>query len=434
MPTGSLRGPEGRTRRQRRDRANRVVLTVEEISALTARRAALAAQGFSRRRPATVTRAHVAKVVDRLGVVQIDSVNVLCRSHYLPFFSRLGPYDTALVDRAAHRAPRGLVEYWAHEASYVAPTTHRLLRWRMERAAHDAWGSVRAIAADRPDLLEAVEEFVAATGPVTARELEAALAPDALRRKDHWGWNWSDVKTACEHLFFAGRLSAAGRTPQFERRYDLTERVLPAGVRDLPVPSADDAVRELVRIAARATGVATGASLRDYFRLKPEPARRALAELVEAGELEPVRVRGWAPHRPAYRYPGTPAPRVRARALLSPFDPLVWHRDRTEEVFGVTVRLEFYVPREKRVHGYYVTPFLLGEAIVARVDLKSDRDARVLRVESAWAEPGAPAGTAEQLAAELRTTAGWLGLDDVVVAPRGDLAAQLTAAVARTDD
>ncbi|GAA0321212.1 winged helix-turn-helix domain-containing protein [Kineococcus aurantiacus] len=405
---------------------------MEEITARTARRAALAAQGFSRRPPAAVSAAHVARVAERLGVVQIDSVNVLCRSHYLPFFSRLGPYDTALVDRAAHRAPRKLVEYWAHEASYVPVATHRLLRWRMDRAADDAWGGVRAVAAERPDLLEAVEGFVAAHGPVTAREVEAALAPGALRRTDHWGWNWSDVKKACEHLFFAGRLSAAARTPQFERRYDLTERVLPPAVRDLPVPAVDDAVRELVRTAARATGVATGASLRDYFRLKPAPARRAVAELVEAGELEPVRVRGWAAHRPAYRWAGTPAPRVRARALLSPFDPLIWHRERTAELFGVTVRLEFYVPRDQRVHGYYVTPFLLGEDIVARVDLKSDRTARALRVESAWAEPGAPGETAEELAAALRSAAGWLGLDDVVVAGVGDLAGALANAVART--
>jgi uncharacterized protein YcaQ len=407
---------------------------VEEITAREARRAALAAQGFSRRRPATVTAAGIARVVDRLGVVQIDSVNVLCRSHYLPFFSRLGPYPADLVDRAANRGPRRLVEYWAHEASYVAPSTHRLLRWRMDRAAHDAWGSVRSIASERPDLLEAVEEHVAVHGATTARRLEAALAPGLARPTEHWGWNWSDVKRACEHLFFAGRLSAAGRTPQFERLYDLTARVLPPAVAALPVPEPADAVRELVRIAARATGVATEASLRDYFRLKPEQSRPAVAELVEAGELEPVRVRGWAAHRPAYRVPGTPAPRVRARALLTPFDPLIWHRDRTQEVFGVTVRLEFYVPREKRVHGYYVLPFLLGEDVVARVDLKADRAAGggALRVEAAWAEPDAPPRTADELAEELRELAGWLGLDDVVVTGRGDLGPALVSAFTRS--
>ncbi|WP_380157973.1 winged helix-turn-helix domain-containing protein [Kineococcus sp. R86509] len=406
---------------------------VEEITARQARLAALAAQGFSRRRPATVTAAGIARVVDRLGIVQIDSVNVLCRSHYLPFFSRLGPYATDLLDRAANRGPRRLVEYWAHEASYVAPATHRLLRWRMDRAADDAWGSVRSIAHERPDLLEAVLEHLAVHGPSTARVLEAQLAPGAVRPRDNWGWNWSDVKRACEHLFFAGRLSAAGRNQQFERRYDLTERVLPPAVLALPVPDPADAVRELVRIAARATGVATEASLRDYFRLRPEQSKAAVADLVEAGELEPVRVRGWAVHRPAYRLPATPTPRVRARALLTPFDPLVWHRARTEEVFGVTVRLEFYVPREKRVHGYYVLPFLLGEDIVGRVDLKADRGGSgVLRVEAAWAEPDAPPETAEELAAELGDLARWLGLDDVVVLGPGDLAPALAGALRRS--
>ncbi|MEZ0494470.1 winged helix-turn-helix domain-containing protein [Kineococcus sp. TBRC 1896] len=402
---------------------------IEEITARQARRAALAASGFSRRRPATVTAAHVGRVVDRLGVVQIDSVNVLCRSHYLPFFSRLGPYPTDLVDRAAHRAPRRLVEYWAHEASYVAPATHRLLRWRMDRAASDAWGSVRSIAHERPDLLAAVEEHLALRGPATARQLEAALSSGAARPTDHWGWNWSAVKRACEHLFFAGRVSAAGRTAQFERRYDLAGRVLPPAVRDAPDPDPADAVRELVATAARASGVATEPTLRDHFRLAPGPSRRAVAELVEQGRLEPVRVRGWAPHRPAYRWAGAVAPRVDARALLTPFDPLVWHRPRTEEVFGVSVRLEFYVPRERRVHGYYVLPFLLGEDLVARVDLKADRRAGVLRVEAAHAEPSAPPRTAEELAAELRDLARWQGLDGVLVAGRGDLAPALAAVV-----
>jgi len=374
-------------------------------------------------------------VLDRLGVVQIDSVNVLCRSHYLPFFSRLGPYPVAALDRTANRRPRRLVEYWAHEASFVAPSTHRLLRWRMERAAQDAWGSIASIAVEQPGLPDAVLAHVAAHGPATARTLEAALAPATARSSEHWGWNWSGVKRACELLFFSGRLSSAGRTAQFERSYDLVERVLPPAVLALPDPDPADAVRELVLLAARATGVATEASLRDYFRLRPEQSQAAVAELVEAGELEPVRVRGWASsqRRPAYRVHGAVAPRVRARALLSPFDPLVWHRDRTQELFGVQVRLEFYVPREKRVHGYYVLPFLLGERIVARVDLKTDRAAAggagLLRVQSAWAEPGAPDGTAEELAAELAELAGWLGTAGVAVGERGDLAPALAAVV-----
>ncbi|MGI4893830.1 MAG: winged helix-turn-helix domain-containing protein, partial [Janthinobacterium lividum] len=296
-----------------------------------ARRIALAAQGFHRRRPLTPTSAHVARVVDQLAIIQIDSVNVLCRSHYLPFFARLGPYPTELVDRAASRRPRKLVEYWAHEASFVSPTTHRLLRWRMQRAAEDAWGSVRSIAQEQPGLLDTVLAHVEAHGPLTARRLEAALAPDAQRPTDHWGWNWSGVKRACEHLFFAGHLSVAGRTSQFERLYDLSGRVLPPAITELADPDPDAAVRELVRIAARALGVAGEPSLRDYFRLKPAQSRQAVAELVEEGSLEPVRVRGWkaSARQSVYRAAGAVAPRTHARALLTPFDPLVWHRDRT---------------------------------------------------------------------------------------------------------
>ncbi|WP_432574548.1 winged helix-turn-helix domain-containing protein [Kineococcus sp. SYSU DK005] len=409
---------------------------MEEIGATEARRAALAAQGFAAPRPARPGPAHVARVVERLGVVQIDSVNVLCRSHYLPFFSRLGPYPREMVDRAVHRRPRRLVEYWAHEASLVAPATHRLLRWRMARAAHDAWGNVRSVAVEQPELVRSVLAHVAAHGPLTAREVEAALAPGAGRPGDHWGWNWSAVKRALEHLFFAGEVSSAGRTAQFERRYDLTARVLPPQVAAAPDPDEDEAVRGLVSLAARALGVAGEASLRDYFRLRPEQARRAVAELVEAGELVPVRVRGWAStqRRPAYRHVAARAPRVSARALLTPFDPLVWHRPRTEELFGVAVRLEFYVPREQRVHGYYVLPFLLGEDVVARVDLKADRAAPggVLRVLAAWAEPGAPPAAAGELAAELGDLARWLGLAAVEVADRGDLAAALSRAVGRS--
>jgi uncharacterized protein YcaQ len=415
----------------------------ERLSTAQARRIALAAQGFAvPRRPSSagpVTMRHVQAVIDRVGVVQIDSVNVFSRSHYMPFFSRLGPYDRSLPERAAARPPRRLVEYWAHEASFVPPSTHRLLRFRMARAHDEAWGGMVRTARELPGVLADVRAVVANHGPLTAGEIERVLEADAPRDRTNWGWNWSQTKRALEFLFWAGVISSAGRTSQFERRYDLTERVLPPEIATATDPPHGEAVRELVRIAARACGVASERSLRDYFRLRPPEVRTAVAELVEAGELLPVEVAGWA--RPAFLHAQARLPRwVRARALLSPFDSLVWERDRTQEVFDFRYRIEIYTPVERRVHGYYVLPFLLGDQLVARVDLKSDRTpaAGVLRVRAAWAEAGVGPGTARQgdvaaeLAAELAVTAGWLGLAGVTVEPRGDLAAALAVAVARS--
>jgi len=354
-------------------------------------------------------------VVDRIGLIQIDSVNVLARAHLMPLYSRLGPYDPNLLHRASGRAPRRLVETWAHEASFVPPETYRLLDWRRRRVVTEAWGSISRVEDEHPDLVREVRDCVAGHGPVTSREVHALLDHDHPRDRDNWGWNWSAAKRALEYLFFTGEVAAARRNPQFERCYDLTERILPAGVQAAAEVPEPDAIRALVEIGARAHGVGTEACLRDYFRLRPEPARRALAELVEDGVLQPVEVEGWS--RPAFLHRDARLPgRSTARTLLSPFDPLLFERRRVHDMFGMHYRIEIYTPAEKRQFGYYVLPFLLGDQLAARVDLKADRAARVLRVLSAHAEPAAPAGTADELALELAELARWLVLDGIEVA------------------
>jgi uncharacterized protein len=390
----------------------------DSLSAAEARRLALAAQGFADGRgERPVDGWGLRRVIDRVGLVQIDSVNVLVRAHYLPLFSRLGPYDPELLDRAAHRAPRRLFEYWGHEASLLPVALHPLLRWRMDRAAHDAWGGMQRINRDRPELVEQVLGVVRERGPIAASEVD-----ERPRRAGPW-WDWSDAKRALEFLFWSGRITSARRRG-FERQYDLPERVLPRAVVEAPTPSIEDAQRELLRIAARSLGVAAERDLRDYFRLPAAEAKARVRELVEAGDLLPVTVEGW--RGPAYLHPGAKIPRrVTARALVGPFDSLVWERARTERVFGFRYRIEIYVPKPKRVHGYYVLPFLLGDRLVARVDLKADRKEGALRVRAAHGEPDAPRGVAEELRTELRTMAHWLGLDRVLVERRGDLAPAL---------
>lgn len=411
-------------------------MAVEELSLSQARRVALRAQGLDReRRPPAgePTLRHLMSVVDRTGLLQIDSVNVLARAHLMPTFSRVGPYDIGLIDRAAGRRPRRLVEAWAHEASFVPPSTWPLLGWQ-RRSWRDRWlgpddGFAQAHAAELEEVRRAVRE----QGPVTARQVHARFADTHPHAGGGW-WDWSVAKRALERMFFVGEVAVAGRTTSFERLYDLPERVLPPEVLAAPEPDESDAVRALVEIGARAHGVATAGCLADYFRMTTQRAEDAARELVDAGVLTPVRVRGWS--RPAYLHRDASLPRrATGRALLSPFDPLVFERRRLEELFGTRYRIEIYVPAHKRVHGYYVLPFLLGERIAARVDLKADRKAGVLLVQSAHHEahedrdaPG-PAAVADALAAELWLLAGWLGLGDVTVpeGAGGDLAAHLSA-------
>ena len=392
---------------------------VDSLSNAQARRIALAAQGFLDKPHAAPTMRTFQRTLERTGVLQVDSVNVLQRAHYMPLYSRMGPYDTHLLHRAAERRPRRIVEYWAHVQAFMPVELWPVMQHRMaaHRAKRGKWGFV---AAD-DDLERSLVAEVRDRGASTARDLDDGLP----RAKDNWGWNWSRTRRVLDYLYTAGDLAIAGRNSQFEILYDLPERVIPATVLAQPTPTLEEAHRELVRRAARSHGVATVQDLRDYYRMSVADTALAVGALVEEGELLPVRVEGWA--RPAYLHRDARLPRrVHARAVLSPFDPVVWERARTEALFDFRYRIEIYVPAEKRVHGYYVLPFLLGDRLVGRVDLKADRQhdggAGRLLVRAAYAEPSAPAETAEELSAELRRLADWLGLASITVEPRGDLA------------
>ncbi|MBX0299635.1 winged helix DNA-binding domain-containing protein [Cryobacterium sp. 1639] len=405
---------------------------VQTLSPALARRVALAAQGFGRPAPsaghtAAVGIRQLTALVERLALLQIDSVNVFERSHYLPAFSRLGPYDKAQLDRLSSGKTPRLTEYWVHEASLIPVDDWPLFRWRMQ-AYRDKAGRDDAhwSQANAPMLAWLLAEL-AENGPMRASEIEH----DANRRSGPW-WGWSDVKIGLETLFRWGDVVSGGRH-RFERVYALPEQVFSTELLDREIPAAE-AHRTLIGQAARAHGIGTVTDLADYFRLRTEPARAAIADLVDSGELIPVRVPGWGRggaagdawlHRDA-RLPR----RIDAAAVLSPFDPVVWERARALRLFDFHYRIEIYTPQEKRQFGYYVLPVLLGDTIVGRVDLKNDRQAGVLRVQASWAEPTAPADTAARLAEVLRSTAAWQGLSAIEVVPRGTLAAGLAAELA----
>ena len=399
-------------------------LTSDTLSIGEARRIALHAQGFNDPRPTgRVDRRHFRRVMDRLGLVQIDSVNVLTRSHELPFLARLGPYDRAAL--AGWLWGSGEVfEYWDHEASLVPVARHPLLRWRMH--GNDAWGGMLTTATKHPDLLDQLLDAVRERGPVTLAELDHL--GDAIKRgKAAPGnmWNWSVAKKGIEWLFWRGQVSAVRNPSTFTRHYVLPERVVPAEVLAAPTPSDDDAMKELLLLGARSHGVGTARCLGDYHRLNIVTSRRLLAELVAEGALRSVAVEGWK--QPAFLHPDARLPRhVRASALLSPFDSLVWERQRTEQLFDFRYRIEIYVPAAQRVHGYYVLPFLNDGRLVARIDLKADRQARRLLVRGAYAEPTWDAERdLAPLVERLTEMAEFLDVSAIAVEPRGDLAAAL---------
>ncbi|KQN95206.1 winged helix-turn-helix domain-containing protein [Arthrobacter sp. Leaf69] len=408
----------------------------EVLSLPQARRIALAAQGLDKVRPAgPVTARAVGRTFARLQLVQIDSVNVLSRSHYLPFFSRLGNYDRSILQRMAGTHPRRMMEYWAHEASFIRPDHFQdLVLWQSRK-----WVGAHAMDPElRSGVAARVLEALAAGRPMTAAELTVRLGHVEDMQQDNWGWNWNVVKRVLEHLFEAGLISASSRTESFERRYTLTARVLPERPDDDSGAAANadtgqDQAAALVRLidaAARAHGIGTLRCFADYFRTPMRASAVAVEHLVNAGRLRPVTVRGW--NKPVYRHAEAKLPRAATgRALLSPFDSLVFERRRLEDLFGFHYRIEIYTPEPKRRFGYYVLPFLLRDGIVARVDLKADRANGLLLARAAHAEPGAPDDTAVELAAELQLMAEWLQLDGVIVSPKGDLAPALADAVSK---
>ena len=396
------------------------------LSADEARRVVLGAQGFSVARPSgAATLRHATSLLGRVGAVQLDSVNVIARAHELTLFSRLGDHPRNLAERLVSTGRA--FEYWGHEASLLPVEIHPLLRWRMDAARDgEIWSGLSDVFEEQPDYVERVLKEITIRGPLSARDL-----PDRGAKAGPW-WGWDAGKRALEYLFWTGTVTA-WRRANFERVYDLTERALPREILNAPTPTREDAQKDLLLRAASAFGVATAADLADAFRIKAPVARPLIAELVEEGALEAIRVEGWK-HQ-AFRMPGTRIPRaVDGRALLAPFDSLMWGRDRVERLFGFHYRLEIYVPAPKRIYGYYVMPFLLGEDLVARVEMKADRKAGVLNVSGAWAEHGVEQGrVAEALASEAASLAQFLGLDRLTLGRRGDLMKPLRSALSSLD-
>lgn len=434
---------------------------MESVSLDEARRIALAAQGFDTPRPSRAGPQRIRAVLDRLSVLQLDSVNVLCRSHYLPLFSRLGPYRRELLDQMAWGQPRELFEYWGHQASLMPLTLHPLLRWRMQAAQNwtwDGWTSatkpgqppadwartwdarihapwavtvgMTRLTLERPAILDEVLEQVRRHGPVLADD----AAPTVVRRgredpdpdpSTGRMWNWQDGKIAIEWLFCTGAVTTATRR-SFTRLYDLTERVLPKETLAVDTPEEADARRELMRRAGRAVGIGSEKQLRNYFLMPRALARIAIEELIESGELIKVRIDGVRGVRYRWHETEPSTGSSRTRTLLSPFDPLIWDRDRIEQLFGFRYRISIYTRESERTDGYYVLPFLSGGSFVARVDLRAERDRSALVVPTVSSEPGHDPDTlAAELAVELRSMADWLGLEQVVVGRRGNLAAAL---------
>ena len=406
------------TRRRMSAAVGKVEAMVETVSPAQARRIALAAQGFGRPQASSVGTRQLNSLIERLGLLQIDSVNVFERSHYLPAFARLGAYDKEALDRLTFVSRSRYLEAWAHEAAFIPVETWPLLRWRMERyrqnsGYRDSWAR-----ANQP-MIDWLKAELAAKGPLPA----SAIEHDSNRRSGPW-WGWSQVKIGLEVLFRGGQVVSAGRT-RFERTYGLPEQILPADVLGRQIETAQ-AHKRLIEHAARAHGIGTAADLADYFRMKAVDALPAIRELAEEGILLPVTVPGWK--SAAWLHSDARIPRrINATSLLSPFDPVVWDRGRAERLFGFRYRIEIYTPAPRRVFGYYVLPLLVDDALVGRVDLKSDRQARVLRVQAAWREQDAPEETAARLAPLLGRIAAWQGLDAVEVMGRGNLAAGLAA-------